>query len=134
MSFILLNNGVIYELKTVKTLDDSHKQQLINYLLLTGIKHGKLLNLKSSSVEYEYVSTTLTKNDRYNYNIDFKEFIIKTDKCAYLKKILIELLEDWGMYLDINLYNQALMFFLGGHDKIVTPIDIFFNNKLVGTY
>ena len=39
---LLVDNGIIYELKTVSALNDSHKQQLINYLLLTGIKHTNI--------------------------------------------------------------------------------------------
>jgi len=67
---LLLDSGVIYELKTVKSLNSGHRQQLINYLLLMGLKHGKLLNFRSKSVEYEYVSTSLTTEDRYRYSID----------------------------------------------------------------
>ena len=61
--------------KTVTALNDSHKQQLINYLLLTGIKHGKLINFRPASVEYSFVSTTLTNEDRYNYSLDISGFI-----------------------------------------------------------
>ena len=70
---LLVDSGIIYELKTVKSLNDFHKQQLINYLLLADIKHDKLLNFRSPSVEYEFVSTTLSNpnSDLENSNIEY---------------------------------------------------------------
>jgi len=129
---LLLEDGAVYELKTVKTLNDLHKQQLINYLLLTGIRHGKLINFQSNSVEYEFVSTTLTKNDRYNFNVDFDDFVELTDKCILLKDILINILQEWGAYLDYRLYNEAIIYFLGGYEDVVVPVEFFYNNEIVG--
>lgn len=128
---LLVDDGIIYELKAVKSLNGIHKQQLINYLLLTEIKHGKLLNFGSSSVEYEFVSTTLTKHDRFNFSFDTSSFCELTDKCEILKNRCKDLLNEWGAFLGCDLYNKALIHFLGG-DKIIYPVDIFFNNKIVG--
>jgi hypothetical protein len=127
-----LEDGAVYELKTVKTLNDLHKQQLINYLLLTGIRHGKLINFQSNSVEYEFVSTTLTKNDRYNFNVDFDDFVELTDKCLLLKNTLLNILQEWGAYLDYRLYNEAIIYFLGGYEVVVVPVEIFYNKEVVG--
>ena len=129
---LLVDNGIVYELKTVEVLNESHKQQLINYLLLTGIKHGKLLNFRPASVEMQFVSTTLTNEDRYNYSINTKECTIMTDKCGNLISILSELLSEWGVFLDYRLFTEALVHFLGGIEKIICPVKIYFNNKIVG--
>ena len=129
---LLVDNGVIYELKTVKALNNLHKQQLINYLLLTELKHGKLLNFRSGSVEYEYVSTSLTKKDRFNFSINTNKFIGTNVKSIYLKEILTNLLQQWGAYLDIHLYNEALIHFLGGSEDVITPVNIIFDDKIVG--
>ena len=129
---LLLNSGVVYELKTVKTLNAAHRQQLINYLLLTGLKHGKLLNFRSSSVACEYVSTSLTPNDRYNYTVDSSLFSESTTKCATLKNTVYALLREWGAYLDFRLYNEALVHLLGGSENVVFPVDILFETRVVG--
>ena len=123
---LLVDHGIIYELKTVKSLNDSHKQQLINYLLLTGISHGKLLNFRSSSVEYEFISTILTHKDRYDYSIQSNNWQEVTSSCNLLKSTLSNLFSEWG------LYNEALLHFLGGSEKIITPVEIYFNNKVIG--
>ncbi len=129
---LLVDNGIIYEFKTVNSLNNNHKQQLINYLLLTEIKHGKLLNFSSSSVEYEFVSTTITKQDRYNFTINSDEWISVSKNCKKLKKILSEILQKWGTYLECSLYRDALIHFLGGEEKVIKSTTILFNGISVG--
>ena len=129
---LLVDNAVIYELKTVNALNDSHKQQLINYLLLTNIQHGKLLNFRSTSVEYQFVSTTLKQEDRYSFNINSLEWRTKSRQCTRVVEILTDLLREWGTFLDLHVYNEALLYFLGGADTIVAPVKIYFNGKTVG--
>ncbi len=129
---LLVENGVIYELKTVQSLNDAHKQQLINYLLLTGIHHGKLLNFRSSSVEYEFVSTQLANESRYDYSIDLHQFKEVTNSCRHLNSILCDLLDDWGAFLECGLYNEALIYFLGGEEKVIIPVEIYCNNREMG--
>ncbi len=121
---LVVNNKIIYELKTVADLNKYHKTQLINYLLLTNLKHGNLLNFRSSSVEKEFVSTTLDLKKR-------KEFTITGDNTP-LNNLLNSLLKEWGAYLDIDLYKEAIIFFLGGKDKTVSTVDILKENEVVG--
>lgn len=49
---LLANKKVIVEVKTVDTLLDIHKAQLLTYLKLTGCKLGYLLNFKSTRMKY----------------------------------------------------------------------------------
>lgn len=129
---LLIDNGIIYELKTARSLNPVHKQQLLNYLLLTGIKHGKLLNFRPASVEQEFVSTSLTTKDRYNYSIDCSEWLIITEKYSALKSVFTALLEEWGAFLDYNIYNEAITHFLSNGRNIIHPVDIHFNGKIDG--
>ena len=41
---ILVENKVLLELKSCKSLNDNHVSQLINYLTITGIKVGYIIN------------------------------------------------------------------------------------------
>lgn len=129
---MLLDHGVIYELKTVRALTASHINQLLNYLLLLELRHGKLLNFRTSSVECEYVSTSLTREDRLNFSVDSRAFLERTDRCSCLKNTLIDLLGDWGAYLDKQLHTEALIHFLGGEDRVVAPVGIVVDSKTVG--
>ena len=46
---LLVENKVILELKAVRTIDESHKAQLLNYLKATEIEVGLLLNFGHSA-------------------------------------------------------------------------------------
>jgi GxxExxY protein len=48
---ILVENNVIIEVKSVETLHDVHKKQLLTYLRLTGKKVGFLVNFNSSHLK-----------------------------------------------------------------------------------
>lgn len=45
---ILVNNQIIIEIKSVETLYDVHKKQLLTYLKLSGKRIGILVNFNSS--------------------------------------------------------------------------------------
>jgi GxxExxY protein len=47
----LLINNAIYELKTAQILTGEHEKQTINYLMLTGLNHAKLINMRPPSVQ-----------------------------------------------------------------------------------
>jgi|SRR6056297_298104 len=49
---LLVNQKVIVEIKTVNSLLDIHKAQLLTYLKLKSCKLGYLLNFKSSRMRY----------------------------------------------------------------------------------
>jgi len=67
---LLINNSIIYELKTVEALTGKHQKQALNYILMVGMRHGKLVNMRTSSVQHRFVSTNLTTKERYKLTID----------------------------------------------------------------
>lgn len=50
---ILIDNKLILELKTVDTITNVHKAQVLNYLRATGIKLGLILNFAKPRFEYK---------------------------------------------------------------------------------
>ena len=50
---IIVDNKLILELKTVDTIADIHKAQILNYLRATGIKLGLILNFAKPRLEYK---------------------------------------------------------------------------------
>ena len=129
---ILVENGIIYELKACRELTSIHKQQLLNYLMLADINYGKLINFHSEKVEYEFVSTNLTFKSRHDYCLDTKNWDTLNKQYKIFETILKELFFDWGGFLDFNLYKEAMIYFLGGKDTIISPVDIIDNGKIVG--
>ena len=53
---LLIEDSVIVELKTVKTLEDVHKAQCLNYLKATGFKICLLMNFGNSRVEIKRIA------------------------------------------------------------------------------
>ena len=49
---ILIDNKLILELKTVETIANIHRAQLLNYLRATGIKLGLIMNFAKPKFEY----------------------------------------------------------------------------------
>ncbi|MBN2592672.1 MAG: GxxExxY protein [Sedimentisphaerales bacterium] len=50
---ILVDNKIILELKTVGTISDVHKAQVLNYLRATGIKLGLIMTFVKPRFEYK---------------------------------------------------------------------------------
>ena len=128
---LLVELGAVYELKAVEALANVHQNQLINYLLLTGTHHGKLINFRSASVESRFISTRLNHADRTSFQLSESQWQ-RCDESTRLKSALIGLLADWGTFLDISLYREALLHLLDGPDAGFLPIAIQVKGRTVG--
>ncbi len=76
---------------------------------------------------------TMNINDRHNYSIDATGWREETTYCNRLREILTELLQKWGTFLDCHIYNEAFVYFLGGKEKVICPVKVYFNRKPIGT-
>ncbi len=128
---LLVNNGVIYELKTVDNFTNTNEQQIINYMLLTGLNHGKLINFKTKSVEKQFISNNFTLEKRKIMYFDDSHWDNNIKNSNLLKSALKEILNNWGAFLDFKLYQKALIHFLGGEYNVISNIDIIENNKII---
>ncbi|MBI3986701.1 MAG: GxxExxY protein [Lentisphaerae bacterium] len=129
---LLVERGIIYELKAVETLNSSHQQQLINYLLLAGLGHGKLVNFRSASIESRFVSTRLSQQGRIAFRLADDGWQGDDTSSQKLRENLCALLADWGLFLDVNLYQEALLHFLDGPDAGIQPVDIMVGDRIIG--
>jgi len=129
---LLINNSVIYEIKTTKALSGEHRKQTLNYLFLMGVQHGKLVNFHPQSVEYSFVSTKLKPENRFNFTIDEVDWKGLDDDSIWLKKILINLLSEWGMFLEKKLFYDAIIHFHGDEENIVKKIKVSNNSRIMG--
>jgi GxxExxY protein len=130
---ILIEAGIIYELKAVEQLNTTHQKQAINYLLLANLSHGKLVNFRAGSVESRFVSTRLRRHDRMKFQLIEDEWQGDDNASRQLHEVFTRLLEDWGVFLDMNLYREALLHFLAGSEAGIRPVEIRVNGRLAGT-
>ena len=130
---LLVNNSVIYELKTVEALTGKHQKQALNYILMVGMRHGKLVNMRTSSVQHRFVSTNLTTKKRYNFRIDDREWNDLDKDSIWLKQLMENLLTEWGAFLDTNLFYSAVIHFRGGKENLIQRIKIMNDSRILGT-
>jgi len=130
---MLFSNGLMVEAKTVETLTKSHVAQTINYLLLTGMHDGLLVNLRRDRVEKKFISTTLNLYQRRQFSLCDEGWITTSEASDRWRQLTIDLLSDWGTFLEINLYRNALVELLNGADPVRRRIPIFDGNTEMGT-
>lgn len=113
----LVADDALYELKADTALASEHDAQLLNYMFLAGIPRGKLLNFRPAKVQGKILATKLTPGLRRQFVIVRERWRELTPACVSLREILVELLQDWGAFLEVGLYQEALAHFLGGAGK-----------------
>lgn len=102
---LVVAGKVIYELKTASALLPAHESQLLDYMFLTNTTHGKLVNFRTRSVNSKFVNTTLTANERRQF--DFCTLRYAGDRC--LPDLAFDLVADWGTGLNAAFYRRALL-------------------------
>jgi GxxExxY protein len=117
---LVVDDRAIYELKSATTLVSDYKAQLLNYLLLTNSTRGKLINFRPISVQSEFVNTNLTHEIRRRYTTDRRRW--RGDDA--LIDLMCDLLNDWGLFLEVSLYVQAVTHFLGGETNVIVPVPL----------
>jgi GxxExxY protein len=50
---VVVDDCVIVEVKSVEKLDDVHRAQLLNYLRISGVRVGLLINFSRPKLEFE---------------------------------------------------------------------------------
>jgi len=129
---LLFNNGLLLEAKTAETLAAPHRMQGLNYMLLGGMKHALLTNFRPERVEHEYLSTTLTPAERRRFAFVDKDWQMVNEQSRQLRGTLAGLLEDWGAFLEVALYREALTHFLGGAEKVVGVVPVCSGERCIG--
>lgn len=128
---LLVNDSIVYELKAVEAIHPIHRNQALHYLMLTGLSHGKILNMRCASVEYEFVSTTINAADRYAISFDCASWCDVDDDSRWLKETVCSLVQDWGLFLDVTLFYDAIEH-LRGSANVIGLIEIRCGNQVAG--
>jgi len=127
---LLIDRFVPYELKTVKELSTEHEAQTLNYLYLCDVRHGKLINFQKPSVESRFISTSLNYEQRLGFS--FEQFDWLETSKRPIKATLKELLDDWGAYLSLEAYKEALVYFCCAPDLRDKPLSFKTNSGYSG--
>jgi GxxExxY protein len=129
----LVENGVLLETKAASGLTLAHQGQLLNYLFLCGLQHGSLLNFRTERVQHQFVSTKLTLPLRRQTQVILTRWQPLSTACRQMQDIFVQLLNDWGAFLDPLLYRDACVHFLGGQARACRDIPIHSVGETIGT-
>ena len=129
---LLVGGGAVFELKTVKKLGGAHRSQLLNYLLLCELSHGKLVNLRPERVEHEFVNTHLKHSDRTAFHVADQDWRDPGSADRPLRDWLLGFLRDVGTGLDIRLYESAVSHFFGGDDVVLHDVEVLLDGRCLG--
>jgi GxxExxY protein len=118
-SLDLVVGNALYELKAVAAFNSEHQAQLLNYLFLLDLPRGKLLNFRPPKVQGRIHASSLALEDRGGFRVDSGRWERLSGECCTLRDAMCELLADWGAFLSMKLYEQALVHLCGGESQIV---------------
>lgn len=129
---LIASSGALFELKTVECLTNRHRGQMQNYLLLTGLRHGKLINFRSSQVQHVFVNNSRADVDRTCFSVADSKWLAVDGFGKEEKSFVIDLLHDWGGGLSLALYEEAVAHYFGGPDQVFGDIDVRLHDVVIG--
>ncbi len=129
---LLFALGLMVEAKTVELLAKAHFAQTLHYLMLTGMPNGLLVNLRTERAEHQFVSTTLNLAERRRFTIHDADFRPINEQSRWLRETVARLLADWGAFLQVALYREAIIHFQGGPEVALRKIPILDGDQSLG--
>ena len=122
---LIAAGGGLFEFKAVDVIHPRHRSQTIHYLRLFDLAHGKIINVRPEQVQHEFVNCHLRLANLRTPEIQVPDWDDRLPGAERFLEILTELCRDWGLGLDLALYEEALTHFLGGEQAVHVPVPVF---------
>ncbi|HEV7224447.1 MAG TPA: GxxExxY protein [Pirellulales bacterium] len=129
---VLVGEGAIFEFKSAESLTGRHRAQLLNYLLLCDLTHGKLVNLRAEQVEHAFVNTHWDHRARTRFELSDARWNRDLPRAVELRDFLEALLRDLGTGLEIALYKDAVTQCFGGERQVVADVPVAIDGHALG--
>jgi len=126
----LVDGAAAFEFKAVDSLMDRHRSQLLHYLLMADLSHGKLVNMRTEQVQHEFVNTMLRKSDRTKFEVTDRGWQEIGDRP--IMEWCTAFLREVGTCLDPSLYEEGLMHLLGGEDQTLREVEVVSGGCVLG--
>ncbi len=130
----LVVNQVLYELKVVSALLDEHKAQVLNYAMLQDIRRAKLINFGETRVRGQLLRNAVSQDRRHHPILRNLGWRSLTPQCESLLAHLRSIIKDWGTHLSCQLYNEAILHFLGGEAHCLQRVEILADGVPLGSH
>ena len=124
IDYVVMRHAFDSQNELGRLLAPEHDAQLLNYLCLQGAHHGKLINFRPTHVESRFLNSSLTAQARRAVAVDSQRWRGTDPASEVLRATLLDLLEDWGGFLELRLYMEALTYFLGGEEEVARMVEL----------
>lgn len=115
---LVVNSSLLYELKAAAALIGDYDRQTLHYLFLLGRKFCKLVNFRPASVEHRTLNAVVSPEEQRRYELNVDRWRVLEPPSALLREVLVDLLDTFGVYLELPFYEEALTHFLGGANTV----------------
>lgn len=92
-----------------------------------------MVNIRGELVEHEFVSTNLTPEIRREFAVEDRGWRTSDANARWLQEKMLALLGDWGAFLELSLYRDALIHFLGGPQTALQDVELCDGTTSLGT-
>ena len=106
---LLVESGALFELKKADRIHNNHRAQIIQYMMLTGIQHAKIINFAEPELKHEFVNCLETLKRRKDFSTAFFHWQNTNPFLRDLQNSVVELLKDWGTGLQNSTYAEAIL-------------------------
>lgn len=130
----LIADHAVYELKTVSELIAEHFAQALNYATMLAINHVKLINFRKPSVEGMLKFNVILPETRRPLQVVDDGWRSITSDCEELKSRVLEVFDDWKGFIDFRLYEEALVHFFGGEDRVKRRVALSIDGIQLGSH
>ncbi len=121
---VLVGGGAIFEFKAVDSFTGRHRAQLIQYLMLADVAHGKLINVRPEVVDHEFVNTQWMHQERTLFQVETTRWNSALAGAVQFHDFLAGLMRDLGTGLGIELYEEAVEHYFGGEDQVDAEVSV----------
>lgn len=131
---LLIDGTAVFEFKSVSKLGEQQRGQLIQYLMLTDLPHGKLLNFRPDQLEHEFINCSVRTAERHRYCESRLESFADSASGRAFETHVFDLFADWGTGLDVHLYEEAIACQYGGLVAVEKEINVRRNGHRIGSH
>ncbi|HBJ36942.1 MAG TPA: hypothetical protein DDZ51_19730 [Planctomycetaceae bacterium] len=121
---VIASRSGLFEFKAAEAIHSRHRAQTTQYLLLFGLHHAKIINVRPEAVEHEFVNILSNLNELRKPRILDASLLLESPGAGNLREILLSLIHDWGAGLDLALYEEAIIHFLGGESAVLYKVPV----------
>lgn len=129
---VIVSRGALFEFKAVEQFAQIHRAQLLNYLMLCDLAHGKLINIRTDFVEHEFVNMQRRRADFQQFKVDEDRWNSSICGAKDLMEYVVALMRDLGTGLELSLYVKAIECHLQAGQRFEEKLPVTLNESVIG--